>query len=392
MKKLLITNAEYGQTLSIIRSLASKDIEVIVAGWNKFATSYYSRYVKRHYIYTHPQKDQKKFITDIIKILKKEKPDVLLPVGVGTFITVSKYKDRLKSLVKMPVTDYPQLLRAHHKFKAMKIAEETGVPYPKTFIIKDLKNIDNILKELKFPVIVKARLGSGSFGRANTKAEVMKTIKEIGEGQNSEGVIENNNPIIQEFIPGKIHDCCVLFNNGKLRAALTQKRVKTIPIDGGPGIINKTTWEPELIDYSKKLLGAIKYHGPAQVEFIRDSKTNQPKLIEVNTKFWGTSALSIKAGMNFGLLAFKLALDGDIDPVWDYKKGIYYKWFAPNGIKFLKQSDNKIEDFLDFMNCFGSKNYCDFSILDPLPDIFQVSRMVAEEILPKKIIKKIKKK
>jgi hypothetical protein len=33
-------------------------------------------------------------------------------------------------------------------------------------------------------------------------------------------------PLVQEYVPGEIHDVCLLLNRGKVRAALTQKRLK----------------------------------------------------------------------------------------------------------------------------------------------------------------------
>jgi len=384
MSKLLITNAGYGHTLSIIRNMAKDGIEIIAADTGKLACSCYSRYVKKCYTYTSPSKNEEKFISDLIEIIKKEKPDVFLPVSTETTVIVSKHKDKLKDLVKVPIADYDQMLTAHDKFKSIKLAEETGVPYPKTFILDSLDSLDKILNELGLPVIIKARLGTGIFARVNSKKEAIEKIKEFENVRCIKGVIEGKNPLIQEFIPGQIHDACVLFNKGKLRAVLTQKRLRTLPINGGPGILNETTNEPELIRYAEKLLSKINYHGPGLVEFMIDERDKKPKLLEINPKLWGTSNMSIAAGINFPLLAFKMAVEGDIKPVWNYKVGIRHKWPIPNGILYLKQSKNKIRDGLDLFNCFGKKNHCGLSIKDPLPDFFQISRMIIREIFPKK--------
>lgn len=388
MYKVLITNAEYEHTLSIIRSMAKGGINIIAASRYRLAPSFYSRYVKKSYLYTPPLKNQEKFISDLIKIIKKEKPDVLLPVGTESTLIVSKYKDKLKNLIKIPFSNYSQMIKAHNKFQAMKLAEEVKVPHPRTFVIDSTKFLDKIINELGFPLMVKARLGTGLFARANSKQELIERIKEIGSEDSSEGIVEGKNPIIQEFIPGEIHDACVLLNYGKLRAALTQKRIRTFPIDGGPGILNETTDEPKLIDYANRLLSKINYHGVAQVEFIIDKRDNQSKLIEINPKIWGTTSLSIVAGINFPLLACKMAMEGDIEPIWKYRVGVRYKRTFPNLIPYLKQSKNKIQDALDLLNCFGKNTYCNFSIRDPLPDILQILRMLIEGFLPKRIFKK----
>jgi len=391
MPKVLITNAEYGHTVSIIRSLAmEKDIEIVAAGWHKLAPARYSRYVKKSYYYTWPLENQEQFILDIIEIIKKEKPDVLLPIGIDTTLTISKHKERLRGLVKIPIADYSQMAVVHNKLETLKLAQEAGVPYPKT-ILADSDNLESRLDELKMPVIIKAKLGSGEFAKAYSKQEVFEKIREIENSRSSKGVVEVKNPLIQEFIPGQIHDACVLFNQGKLRAALTQERVLTIPAEGGPGILNETHYKPELIEYSKKMLEKINYHGPAQIEFIIDERDNQPKLLEINPKFWGTSATAIAAGMNFPLLAFKMAMEGDIEPVLNYKVGVKHKLPIPNLIEYFIQSKS-IKKTLQLLNCFGQNNHCNLSLKDPLPDLILISRMFAEAIMPKALIKKIRGK
>ena len=37
---------------------------------------------------------------------------------------------------------------------------------------------------------------------------------------------------------------------------------------------------------------------------------NEPKLIEVNPRFWGSLALAIYAGIDFPYLLYKLAMEG----------------------------------------------------------------------------------
>ena len=80
-------------------------------------------------------------------------------------------------------------------------------------------------------------------------------------------------------------------------ASITQKRDWTIPLSGSLGARNTTHHAPELIKYGELLFNKIKWTGPAQLEFIYDEKQNKFNLIEINPRFWGTFALSIKADM-----------------------------------------------------------------------------------------------
>lgn len=58
-------------------------------------------------------------------------------------------------------------------------------------------------------------------------------------------------------------------------------------------------YEPALLDAGLRLLDALAWHGVAMVEFKRDRRTGEFMLIEINAKFWGSTELALRAGVNF---------------------------------------------------------------------------------------------
>ena len=79
----------------------------------------------------------------------------------------------------------------------------------------------------------------------------------------------------------------------------TQKRFCTFPHEGGPGVYNETTDRPDLREQAIALLRRMKWHGPAQVEFKVGRRDQRPKLIEVNSRFWGTLDLAVLCRCEF---------------------------------------------------------------------------------------------
>jgi predicted ATP-grasp superfamily ATP-dependent carboligase len=161
-----------------------------------------------------------------------------------------------------------------------------------------------------------------------TPDELSARIAAYREGP-SDLVYDFSQAVVQEYVPGELHDVCLLFNRGEPRAVLTQRRVLMYPRDGGVGVVNETTAERDLCEPAIALLRALDWHGPAQVEFKRDSRDGRPKLIEVNGRFWGTLDLSIRAGVNFPLLAARLAAAGEVEPAPPYRVGLRYWWPVP---------------------------------------------------------------
>ena len=64
---------------------------------------------------------------------------------------------------------------------------------------------------------------------------------------------------------------------------------------------------------NKKIFSRIKWNGPAQLEFILDERDNTYKLIEINPRFWGTTGLAVKAGVNVGKFAIDVGLGKELD-------------------------------------------------------------------------------
>jgi predicted ATP-grasp superfamily ATP-dependent carboligase len=70
------------------------------------------------------------------------------------------------------------------------------------------------------------------------------------------------------------------------------------------------------------LLEHYHWHGVAMVEFKLRESDKKPVLLEVNPRIWGSINQSVLAGVDFPYLLYKMAMEGDIDPVLQYKTGV----------------------------------------------------------------------
>jgi len=61
--------------------------------------------------------------------------------------------------------------------------------------------------------------------------------------------------------------------------------------------------------------------------------------MEINPKFWGSLALSIRSGIDFPHLLYKLSIGEDFTSTNSYKKNIKFQWFT-----------------LDLAHCISTKN------------------------------------
>jgi predicted ATP-grasp superfamily ATP-dependent carboligase len=374
--KVLITDAENKHSLGAIRSLGKKGIEVVAASNFDKSVSFYSKYCKKHYLYSN-QKNEIEFISDIIRIIKKENCDVLLPIGYNSCKVVSKYKQMLTQYVKVPISDYESMQIASDKNETVKFAINCGVSTPKTVFPKSLSEseIDEISKSLKYPVVLKAPEETGSVKYANNEQELQVMYREVCT-RFQDQIKAGKTLQIQEYVPGEIYGFFALFNNGKIRAIFAHKRLHQYPSTGGPSTMAQSFYDPELNAIGLKLLTPLNWHGVAMVEFKKDTRDNKYKLIEINPKFWGSLDLAIASGVNFPYLACKMCIDGDIEPEFEYNKNLIFRWVAPDLLYSI--SKNCLREYL--MNFFRKDITDDLDYSDIRPTKLQFQGVILSAV------------
>ena len=97
---------------------------------------------------------------------------------------------------------------------------------------------------------------------------------------------------------------------------------------------------PEVMELGLRLLSAMGWQGVAAVEFLVDQRDGIPKLMEVNPRFWGTLSLSILAGVDFPMLLHRMAMEGDIDPLNEYRADMVCQWLLPGDMLHFITSPN----------------------------------------------------
>jgi predicted ATP-grasp superfamily ATP-dependent carboligase len=323
------------KTLCVVRSLSAKGAHVSVGADKRLCEAFYSRFCMRRVVLPHPSRGIDLFVEHLLEHLDDNEYDVLLPMCDYTTIAISLHREALETRVRVPVPDSETLMMSRDKLETLTIARRIGIEIPETHCVRQRSELETIADSIDYPCVFKLRRGVGGAGLRfpDSSEALMQCFDSLPAA--SDMVVDHQSPIIQEYIPGEVHDVCLLFNRGEPRAALTQKRIRTYPSTGGVGIQNQTTDEPELKDQAVRLLRALKWHGPAQVEFKIDSRDGLPKLMEVNGRYWGTLDLSRRAGIDFAFLACRLALDGDIDPVVEYEVGVTARWAFPLGLLYV---------------------------------------------------------
>jgi len=353
---VFVTDAAYKHTLSVVRSLGRRGLNVYCGSSSASPPiASFSRYTKQTLVYPDPKAFPDLFKAFIKKSSKKLCYGIVIPVGYDTTFALSKAKNELDE-VQIPVSDFESLSTAASKKKTIFLAKELGIPIPHTLTptsSMDLKGAD-----LNYPLVVKGVRDSGFVKYAYDLQSLKQNINEIYRQQ-------GEYPLVQECIPGAGHGFFTLFNNGEPRAIFMHRRVRMYPITGGPSTCAESVYEPKLLKFSLKLLKALNWHGVAMVEFIKDLRDSEFKLMEINPKFWGSLDLAIASGIDFPQLLYTMVLEGDVKPTFNYKTGVRFMWPFPDDFLHVIDKPLDIKPFvLDLFNPRICKNI-DFTDLCP---------------------------
>ena len=364
---VIVTNAKNRIAYNVVRSLGQQGIEVYTADFVPRSMSFASRYSKGHFLYPSPFRDQEGFVQRLIDQIQRLRADVLIPVFEETFL-VAKHKERLSRYVTMVLPDYEQILIAHNKDKWEQIARRLEIPVPGSYPIEELRNGTVNTSDLRYPVLIKPKQGGGAWGIQ--QLDTAETLANLLNCPLHDGMPWNRF-FIQEKIDGETHCVAMLFNQGQLRAKVAYRQLRDYPVTGGQATLRVSLRNEKAELYLQQLLEEVKWHGVCQADFVVDKNTRAPYLIDLNPRLWGSLVQGIASGVDFPYLIYKLAREGDISLVTEFKTDVVTRWIGGElGAFFpqLKKSPGKLRFLRTFFFPGGrAVLYDDFCLADPIP-------------------------
>ena len=386
---VLIPDGETLTTLPILRSLARKNVDVSIAVSSKNALSFYSRYCRNKIWCPSPREKTELFLKVLHKIIEKAYFEMLLPVGDCALVPLSENREKLPPHIKLPLATKEAIRTAFNKTLTLKLAIANEVPIPKTFFVKNMRDLRKASKEVSYPAVIKPNQSwvwggdTAYHGRARY-VDTPQSLISIYKSMHARFPF----PIIQEYIPGITYSVGVLCNHSKLRAICCIKQHRTVPVSGGWATLRETVeLDQRMKEYTLRLMKALNWHGVAEVEFKLDSRDSTPKLMEINGRFWGSTELAIVSGVDFPYLLYRMEVDGDVNPVVNYRVGIKRRWLQGDLERLLTlltysiNSSEHVENFqktreiLHFLKFVG-ESYDSLYLDDPAPFLMSLMSSV----------------
>lgn len=249
----------------------------------------HGRLLYKDYIGNVPLVSDQTIIPYLREVVRNRKIDAIYPTMDSVISKLKRYESVLGCKVVSSTLEVSELClsksQTYNRLKGI-------VAVPQIYHIDD---------DIQYPIFVKPDVGYGAIG-----AKLVNNREEL------QSVLENNsNMLILENLPGDEYTVdCFTSKDGLLKfaSARQRKRVKS-------GISVNTSFvenQTEFIDIANKINNEISFRG-AWFYQVKRRTNGELCLLEVASRFGGSSLLSKAIGVNLPLLSLFDAFDYDVD-------------------------------------------------------------------------------
>jgi len=302
---ILVTDGENRSALAVTRSLGRRGHTIFVTGRKSGNLSASSKFCRKSFQTPDPMLDRKGFAYLITEIAFKEGINIIIPITEQSIYCLNDVRELLEKHSILACAPVDKMAAVSDKYKLFQLAEELGVPIPRTTYIDGPHDFQNKIPEIQeFPVVVKPSLSRIADGERIISTGVMyaNCHDELSHLYSTKPALRYPS-MIQELITGEGTGLFTLFDISCHLALFSHRRILEKPPSGGVSVMSQSVpLDYEMVENARRLLAKVEWQGVAMVEFKRDKRDGKAKLMEINGRFWGSLKLAIASGVDFPAL------------------------------------------------------------------------------------------
>lgn len=277
--------------------------------------------------YEVPSVYSEEYIDTLLEICKKESITAVISLSDLELPILAQNEARFSKLgVILTVSSSGVIDICSDKWKTVEFAMKNDLPVPKTYLSVDEAISDVKLKKVNYPLIVKPRWGSASFGLMvvrtdeELKNRFVKCGLDIEQSHIAEFATEKENVIIQEYIVGKEYGLDI-FNDlhSEYKGVVCKEKISMRAGETEKSIsVSKDKFDA----YAKTIAKSLRHIGNLDCDFLENE--HGLFLLELNPRFGGGYPFSHESGGNL-VYALLQAISGRQDDIEiDYKYGMVF--------------------------------------------------------------------
>lgn len=315
MATVLITDAQLGSAIAMIRSLGRDGHRVIAAADARHSAGFRSRYSAGRVVHPAAADAPDAFVASIVAAVERWSIDLVMPISDMHIIPLAAARERLRAAgARLAVADDDALEMTRDKWRTIEMARSLDVPVPDTVLVSDAATAAREAPSLGWPVVLKPRFSRAVLpdGRmVGLEVSYANTLEELR--QRIAAPLLAGDVLLQRMHAGEGHGVEMLADAGHVLAAFQHRRLREVPVTGGASAYRESVAiRPELLAHAAALIETMGWTGLAMVEF--KVGPDRPVLLEINGRVWGSLPLAVKSGMDFPARYVDLLLNGANEP------------------------------------------------------------------------------
>ncbi len=313
-------------------------VKVFVLSNQSWVPARFSRQCSK-FFYRPTGRDPEKRLAAVSEIVAETGAKVLLPVGIDWIEFAGANRQALNQVMAVvPVPEPEAFKTVNNKWLLAQFMEAHGVAGPPTMLGELNDDFEAKLQAMRFPILAKPYMAWGGEGirRFDTLAEFEAFLAEYGRER------FNNRYIIQSFLNGYVVGLNILGQEGKILAHTMQRGIIPNTQKWAAAAAIRFIRQEGVLEAAQKLLAALNWSGFGNLDMFFDSDDNQIKILEVNSRFWGSLRGSYVAGVNFPYLACLAGLNIPFDsPSYELAQYVHPKTAIKVGLSRLLGKNEK---------------------------------------------------
>lgn len=276
--------------------------KVIGLGYGPFDTGIHRRDLFDHVFQIGDPADHDRLVTTLLEAKAAAGLDVVVPcldLEIEHFVAVAPRLAARGIRTLLPSREALRVTRKTHLFNGAMTRKDWGAfEIPPTVKVWTLQGVDRSARSLGFPLVIKGPV-SGAVA-ANSLQDARTVWLSLKEQGCSEG-------LAQSFVRGdEFAVAAVCDRQHRLTGAVAIKKLVRCERGNTWGAVRVD--EQDLVESLATFLKAIRWTGPMEAEFIRDSVTEKFVLLEINGRFPAWISYCADIGANLPLHAVLTAL------------------------------------------------------------------------------------
>jgi len=370
----LVIGGDY-KSLGVVRSLGRHGIRVWVLRDDHLLASW-SRYVDRSFGW--PATSEPERVEYLLDLCRTHRLDgwALVPADEEPAALLARNRDALAARFRVTVlAPWERLRWAYDKRLTYRLAAECGVGHPRTWYPRGRDDV--LAFEGSYPAVLKPayrpELNRFTLSKAWPAGDRQTLIARYDEAS---ALIDPELIMIQELVPGG-GECqfsfAALCQDGRPLASLVARRLRQWPADfGRASTYVETVVAPDVSECARRVLAALRFDGLVEVEFKRDPRDGELKLLDINPRVWGWHTLGRRAGVDFPYLLWRM-VGGETISELQGRPGV--RWVraltdVPQAIGAIRAGRLSILEYL-----WSLRGPIEFAVLaadDPLPALLEL--------------------